>query len=175
MDSEYILLQQLTEKSDVYSFGVVLFVILRARPVMDTSLLEEQVNLVEWVVHCQKISILDQMTGPYLKGKIAAECFKQYVVTAMKCVANQGRDRPSMAEVLWKLELSLQLQASAEEINEGIVKMHIEEETFHPMHGRKILMYPQVMMIVEAHFLEKSHVRSLMLAIFGLGFFSKQV
>ena len=137
MDSEYILLQQLTEKSDFYSFGVVLFVILRARPVMDTSLLEEQANLVEWVVHCQNISFLDQMTGPYLKGKIAPECFKQYVVTAMKCVANQGRDRPSMAEVLWNLELSLQLQASAEEINEGIVKMHIEEETFAPHAWKK--------------------------------------
>ncbi|KAM3690036.1 hypothetical protein ACJW30_09G090800 [Castanea mollissima] len=99
---------------------------------MDTSLPEEQVSLVEWVVHCQKMGILDQMTDPYLKGKIAPECFKQYAVTAMKCVADQGRDRPSMAEVLWNLELSLQLQASAEEIKEGIAKMHIEEETFIP-------------------------------------------
>ena len=132
LDPEYILLQQLTEKSDVYSFGVVLFEILCARPVMDTSLPEEQVSLVEWVVHCQKIGILDQMTDPYLKGKIAPECFKQYAVTAMKCVADQGRDRPSMAEVLWNLELSLQLQASAEEINEGIANVHIEEETLVP-------------------------------------------
>ena len=76
LDLEYILLQQLIEKSDVYSFGVVLFEILCARPVMDTSLPEEQANLVEWVVHCQKISILDQMTDPYLKGKIAPKCFK---------------------------------------------------------------------------------------------------
>ena len=61
---------------------------------------------MEWVVHCQKIGILDQMTDPYLKGKIAPKCFKLYVVTAMKCVADQGKDRPSMNEVLWNLELS---------------------------------------------------------------------
>ena len=58
-------------------------------------------------------------------------------MTAMKCVANEGRDRPSMAKVLWNLELSLHLQASAEEINEGIAKMHIEEETFAPHAWKK--------------------------------------
>ncbi|KAL4606501.1 hypothetical protein ACB092_09G107200 [Castanea dentata] len=139
LDPEYLLLQQLTEKSDVYSFGVVLFEILCARPVLNRTLPEEQVSLVEWVAHCHEKRILDQIIDPYLKGKIAPECFKQFTKIAMKCVADQSIDRPSMDEVMWNLEFSLQLQRSAEESNEGIGRIHIEEEPFVPHKWKKNL------------------------------------
>ncbi|XP_030924356.1 receptor-like protein kinase FERONIA [Quercus lobata] len=139
LDPEYLLLQQLTEKSDVYSFGVVLFEILCARPVLNRTLPEEQVSLVEWVAHCHEKRILDQIIDPYLKGKIAPECFKQFTEIAMKCVADQSINRPSMDEVTWNLEFSLQLQRSAEESNEGIGGIHIEEEPFVPHKWKKNL------------------------------------
>ena len=139
LDPEYLLLQQLTEKSDVYSFGVVLFEIICARPVLNRTLPEEQVSLVEWVAHCHEKHILDQIIDPYLKGKIAPECFKQFTKIAMKCVANQSIDRPSMDEVMWNLEFSLQLQRNAEESNEGISGIHIEEEPFVPHKWKKNL------------------------------------
>ena len=139
LDPKYILLQQLTAKFDVYSFGVVLFEILCARLVMDTSLPEEQVSLVEWVAHCHEKLILDQIIDPYLKGKIAPECFKQFTEITMKCVANHTIDRPSMDEVMWNLEFSLQLQGNAEKSNEGIGRIHIEEEPFVPHKWKKNL------------------------------------
>ncbi|GMY25722.1 receptor-like protein kinase FERONIA [Fagus crenata] len=98
--------------------------------VLDPTLPEEQVCLAEWAAHCHEIGILDQIIDPFLKGKIAPECFKRFVETAMRCVADQGIDRPSMDEVLWNLEFSLQLQGSAEESGEGIGGMHINEEPF---------------------------------------------
>ncbi|KAJ0028578.1 hypothetical protein Pint_35091 [Pistacia integerrima] len=98
---------------------------------------------LQWAAHCHKKGILDQIVDPYLKGKIAPECFKKVAETAMKCVSDQGIERPSMGDVLWNLEFALQLQESAEESGKGIGGMDIEEGAFDvACKGKKDLNAP---------------------------------
>ncbi|CAO2817290.1 unnamed protein product [Amaranthus hypochondriacus] len=120
LDPEYIYNQQLTKKSDVYSFGVVLFEILCARPPMDRTLSNEEVNLAIWAkIHCKNKTI-HTLVDPNLKGQIAPECFNKFVEIAELCVRDHGSERPPMGDIVWGLEFALKLQETAEK-NNGIM------------------------------------------------------
>lgn len=109
LDPEYFRRQQLTQKSDVYSFGVVLFEVLCGRPVIDPSLPKDQINLAEWGLRWQRQRSIETIVDPRLEGDYSVESLKKFAEIAEKCLMDDGKNRPSMGEVLWQLEYALQL------------------------------------------------------------------
>ncbi|KAG7598769.1 Protein kinase domain [Arabidopsis suecica] len=109
LDPEYFRRQQLTEKSDVYSFGVVLFEAVCARAVINPTLPKDQINLAEWALSWQKQRSLESIIDSNLRGNYSPESLEKYGEIAEKCLADEGKNRPMMGEVLWSLEYVLQL------------------------------------------------------------------
>ncbi|KAK4254745.1 hypothetical protein QN277_010080 [Acacia crassicarpa] len=109
LDPEYFRRQQLTEKSDVYSFGVVLFEVVCARAVINPTLPKDQINLAEWAMRWQRQRSLETIIDPHLAGGYHPESLSKYGEIAEKCLADEGKNRPTMGEVLWHLEYVLQL------------------------------------------------------------------
>ncbi|CAD5187354.1 unnamed protein product [Musa acuminata subsp. malaccensis] len=119
LDPEYFRRQQLTQKSDVYSFGVVLFEVVCARPVINPSLPKDQINLAEWALRWQRQRSLESILDPRLAGDYSLESLKKFGEIAEKCLADEGKNRPTMGEVLWHLEYVLHLHEAYRKSGDG--------------------------------------------------------
>jgi serine/threonine protein kinase len=120
LDPDYARRRQLTERSDVYSFGVVLFEVLCARKALDKKVETEQWHLANWARKCIERETIGRIIDPYLKGKIAPQCFQVYVEVAESCVRDQTIQRPTMNDVMEKLVFALELQENADAAKEKI-------------------------------------------------------
>nr|XP_043619742.1 receptor-like protein kinase FERONIA [Erigeron canadensis] len=110
IDPDYFLTGRLTRKSDVYAFGVVMFELLSGRRAVDMSLNEEQCSLSRWAKLCIKEHKLDQIVDPNIKGQISSKCLKEYAHIAYRCLHSRAKERPTMAEVVFSLQISQTLQ-----------------------------------------------------------------
>ncbi|XP_027091331.2 serine/threonine-protein kinase-like protein CCR4 [Coffea arabica] len=109
MDPEYYRLQQLTTKSDVYSFGVVLLELLSGCKAIHKNKNEVPRNVVDFVVpyivQDEIHRVLDQRMPPPTPFEIEAVAYVGYL--AADCVRLEGRDRPTMTEIVNSLERAL--------------------------------------------------------------------
>ncbi|XP_071741653.1 putative receptor-like protein kinase At5g39000 isoform X2 [Rutidosis leptorrhynchoides] len=104
MDPSYFFSGKLTRKSDVYAFGVVLFEVLSGKQAVDESIDEEQWSLAIWAQDQIKMGKLNQIIEPRLNGQISKKSLKEFANIAAQCFHNQPKKRPTMAEVVVKLD-----------------------------------------------------------------------
>ncbi|KAK6932054.1 Malectin-like domain [Dillenia turbinata] len=64
---------------------------------------------LKWAIRWQRQRSLESIIDPTLRGQYSLESLKLYGEIAEKCLADEGKSRPTMGEVLWHLEYILQL------------------------------------------------------------------
>ncbi|XP_075632933.1 putative serine/threonine-protein kinase PIX13 isoform X1 [Castanea sativa] len=102
---EYVATGHLYVKSDVYGFGVVLVEILTGLRAVDRNRPSGKHNLVDWVKpYLSERSKLKQIMDSRLEGKYPSKAVFHISQLALKCLAAEPKHRPSMKEVLEKLE-----------------------------------------------------------------------
>ncbi|KAL8252308.1 hypothetical protein R6Q59_036001 [Mikania micrantha] len=99
---EYIRTGHMTAKCDIYGLGVVLLESVTGRKTMDRQRPKGQQSLVEWATRVGPN--LKKIMDPRLDGKYPRHLASEYVAVALRCVANNPKDRPSGEEVLQSLE-----------------------------------------------------------------------
>jgi serine/threonine protein kinase len=114
IDPEYYGLNVLTAKSDVYGLGVVLLEILTGKRAIFKNSGENggaPVSVVEFAVPAimtgELVKILDPRVGPLAMNE--SEAVELVAYTAMHCVNLEGRERPTMADIVANLERALAL------------------------------------------------------------------
>lgn len=109
LDPEYYRTQQLTMKSDVYSFGVVLLELLTGKRAIHNNENGVPRNVIDYVMpyiaQDEIHRFLDQNIAPPTPFEIEGVAHVGYI--AASCVELQGRDRPTMTEVVHNLEKAL--------------------------------------------------------------------
>ncbi|KAF9602116.1 hypothetical protein IFM89_025161 [Coptis chinensis] len=109
MDPEYYRLQQLTTKSDVYSYGVMLLELLSGFKAIHPHENGAPRNVVDFmlphIIADELHHVLDPKLPPPTPDEIEAVVYVGYL--AADCVSPEGKDRPSMTEIVSSLEKAL--------------------------------------------------------------------
>ncbi|KAL8124687.1 uncharacterized protein LOC141718545 [Apium graveolens] len=114
MDPEYFLTHRLTRKSDVYAFGVVLFEVLCGRRALDLKIDKDQRALAQYAHRCIQEGTIDQIIDSSLRGQISKDCLQVFVDIGDQCLHYQQRKRPTMSDVVAKLEFAMELVKKTE-------------------------------------------------------------
>ncbi|KAM7462719.1 hypothetical protein LguiA_030840 [Lonicera macranthoides] len=113
MDPEYYMLDMLTVKSDVYSLGVVLLELLTGkRAIFKNDENDVPTSVVDFAIPAilagELPKVLDPRVGSQLE-KNEAEAVELVAYTAIHCVKLEGRERPTMADIVANLDQALAL------------------------------------------------------------------
>ncbi|KAK4417578.1 putative receptor-like protein kinase [Sesamum alatum] len=108
LDAHYMNTGKLTRKSDTYAFGVVLLEVLCGRPAVDSMLPEDEQILTKWALENISKGKVDGIVASSLRGEISDISLRAFVEVAERCLLDEPKKRPTMAQAVLQLEFALE-------------------------------------------------------------------
>ncbi|XP_059654149.1 probable serine/threonine-protein kinase PIX13 [Cornus florida] len=133
---EYVATGHLYVKSDVYGFGVVLVEMLTGLRALDTNRPSGQHNLVDWIKpYLYDRRKLKNIVDLRLEGKYPSKAAVQVAQLSLSCLGPEPKTRPSMKEVVERLE---RIEAVNERPRERRINTHrtAYQHGQQPLHHR---------------------------------------
>ncbi|XP_047954427.1 putative receptor-like protein kinase At5g39000 isoform X2 [Salvia hispanica] len=124
LDPNYYTTGKLTMKSDTFSFGVVLLEVLCGRPAVDAGVGEDKLLLTKWARENISKGKSDQIVAPDLMGEISEDSLKAFIEVAERCLHDDPRERPTMAQVVLQLEYALKQQDTSKSMPQNVNDPH---------------------------------------------------
>ncbi|KAL3523599.1 hypothetical protein ACH5RR_016433 [Cinchona calisaya] len=140
-DPEYVMTRRLTRKSDVYSFGIVLLVVLSGRPAGGDRNHEEPQSLLSCFRECISEGDVDRIIDPSLQGKISSNSLREFLKCVENCLHDLSKKRPTMSQVVVRLEKALEQQESPTISASRITTVAGQEE--FPIRGENVITSPE--------------------------------
>jgi hypothetical protein len=98
------------EKEDVYQFGVILLQIITGKVVAAGSSEMGSLKLQLENGLRDEPSVLSSLADPSVKGSYAYESLRTTVEFAINCLCEDQSKRPSIEDVVWNLQYTIQVQ-----------------------------------------------------------------
>uniref|UniRef100_A0A0D9VMF1 Protein kinase domain-containing protein n=1 Tax=Leersia perrieri TaxID=77586 RepID=A0A0D9VMF1_9ORYZ len=105
LDPEYLMTCQLTDKSDVYSFGVVVLELLTRKKALYLDGSEEGRSLVSGFTTAVKAGRHQELMDTQVRSEMNDEILTKITHLLMRCLSMNGEERPTMKEVVERLEM----------------------------------------------------------------------
>ncbi|OEL30252.1 putative LRR receptor-like serine/threonine-protein kinase [Dichanthelium oligosanthes] len=97
------------DKQDIYQFGLILLEVITGKPTDSQSELEPlKAQLSEALT--EDPERLKDMADPAIQGTFAVDSLSTVAEIALNCTAGDPSDRPSIDDVIWNLQYSMQVQ-----------------------------------------------------------------
>lgn len=97
------------EKDDIYKLGVILIELLTGKQVSSESELDELKQELESSLG-ETAAVLQQAVDSSLRGTFAYQSLRTAIEITINCLNKDPSKRPSMEDVLWYLQYSIQVQ-----------------------------------------------------------------
>ncbi|KAL2462632.1 Wall-associated receptor kinase-like 1 [Forsythia ovata] len=123
LDPEYFQSSQFTEKSDVYSFGVVLVELLTGKRPISSDKTEPEKSLATRFLLCMEGNNLETILEAQVLEQGKREELTIVAKLAQRCLNLNGKNRPTMKEVVMELEgvkMSQMLSTPPQTIFQGV-------------------------------------------------------